>query len=165
MNIKTLVVGALQENCYICSIGDNAFIVDPGNEADRIIDACKDKNVVEIIITHYHFDHIGALDELKKYYKIEENVKSGIFNYEVIETAGHTSDSRTIYFKNEKVMFTGDFLFYRSIGRTDLDTGSDLEMIKSLELINKYPDDIVIYPGHGPKSTLGREKINFKYYY
>lgn len=165
MNIKTLVVGALQENCYICSIGDNAFIVDPGNEADRIIDACKDKNVVEIIITHYHFDHVGALDELKKYYKIEENVKSGIFNYEVIETAGHTSDSRTIYFKNEKVMFTGDFLFYRSIGRTDLDTGSDLEMIKSLELINKYPDDIVIYPGHGPKSTLGREKINFKYYY
>ena len=165
MNIKTLVVGALQENCYICSIGDNAFIVDPGDEADRIIDACKDKNVVEIIVTHYHFDHVGALDELKKYYKIEENVKSGIFDYEVIETAGHTNDSRTIYFKNEKVMFTGDFLFYHSIGRTDLDTGSDLEMIKSLELINKYPDDIVIYPGHGPKSTLGREKINFKYYY
>lgn len=165
MDIKVLVVGALQENCYVCSIGNNAFIVDPGDEADRIIDACKDKNVVEIIVTHHHFDHIGALDELKKYYKIEENVKSGIFDYEVIETAGHTSDSRTIYFKNEKVMFTGDFLFYRSIGRTDLDTGSDLEMIKSLELINKYPDDIVIYPGHGPKSTLGREKINFKYYY
>ena len=70
-----------------------------------------------------------------------------------------------IYFKNEKVMFTGDFLFYRSIGRTDLDTGSDIDMIKSLEKISKYPDDIVIYPGHGPKSTLGREKNNFKYYY
>ena len=70
-----------------------------------------------------------------------------------------------IYFKNEKVMFTGDFLFYRSIGRTDLDTGSDIDMIKSLEKISKYPDDIVIYPGHGPKSTLGSEKNNFKYYY
>lgn len=165
MDIKVLVVGTLQENCYVCSIGNNAFIVDPGDEADRIIDSCKGKNVVEIIVTHHHFDHIGALDELKKYFKLEENAKSGIFDYEVIETLGHTSDSRTIYFKNEKVMFTGDFLFYRSIGRTDLDTGSDLEMIKSLELINKYPDDIVIYPGHGPKSTLGREKINFKYYY
>lgn len=165
MDIKTLVVGALQENCYICSIGDNAFIVDPGDEADRIIDACKDKNVVEIIVTHHHFDHIGALDEIKKYFKLEENVKSGIFDYEIIETAGHTSDSRTIYFENEKVMFTGDFLFYRSIGRTDLDTGSDIDMIKSLEKISKYSDDIVIYPGHGPKSTLGREKNNFKYYY
>lgn len=165
MDIKVLVVGVLQENCYVCSIGNNAFIVDPGDEADRIIDACKDKNVVEIIVTHHHFDHVGALDEIKKYFKLEENVKSGMFNYEVIETSGHTSDSRSIYFKNEKVMFTGDFLFYRSIGRTDLDTGSDIDMIKSLEKISKYPDDIVIYPGHGPKSTLGREKNNFKYYY
>ena len=96
MDIKVLVVGALQENCYVCSIGNNAFIVDPGDEADRIIDACKGKNVVEIIVTHHHFDHIGALDELKKYFKLEENVKSGIFEYEVIETPGHTSDSRSI---------------------------------------------------------------------
>lgn len=165
MDIKVLVVGALQENCYVCSIGNNAFIVDPGDEADRIIDACMGKNVVEIIVTHHHFDHVGALDEIKKYFKLEENVKSGIFDYEVIETPGHTSDSRSIYFENEKVMFTGDFLFYRSIGRTDLDTGSDIDMIKSLKKISKYPDDIVIYPGHGPKSTLGREKNNFKYYY
>ena len=160
-----LVVGALQENCYVCSIGDNAFIVDPGDEADRIIDACNGKNVVEIIVTHHHFDHIGALDKLKKYFKLEENVKSDIFDYEIIETPGHTSDRRSIYFKNEKVMFTGDFLFYRSIGRTDLDTGNDIDMITSLEKISEYPDDIIIYPGHGPKSTLGREKNNFKYYY
>ena len=66
-----LVVGALQENCYVCSIGNNAFIVDPGDEANRIIDACKGKNVVEIIVTHHHFDHIGALDEIKKYFPPE----------------------------------------------------------------------------------------------
>ena len=102
---------------------------------------------------------------IKTYYGLEENVKSEVFDYEVIETPGHTSDSKSIYFKNEKIMFTGDFLFYRSIGRTDLDTGNDMDMIKSLENISKYPDDIVIYPGHGPKSTLGREKNNFKYYF
>ena len=96
MDIKVLVVGALQENCCVCSIGNNAFIVDPGDEADRIIDACNGKNVVEIIVTHHHFDHIGALDKLKKYFKLEENVKSGIFEYEVIETPGHTSDSRIV---------------------------------------------------------------------
>ena len=86
MDIKVLVVGALQENCYVCSIGNNAFIVDPGDEADRIIDACMGKNVVEIIVTHHHFDHVGALDEIKKYFKLEENVKSGMFDYEIIET-------------------------------------------------------------------------------
>lgn len=165
MDIKVLVVGDLQENCYVCSVGSVAFIVDPGCDADKIIEACDGKEVVEIIVTHYHFDHIGALNELKKYFGLKENVKSKMFNYEVIETPGHTSDSRSIYFKNEKIMFTGDFLFYRSIGRTDLDTGSDKDMIKSLEKISKYPDDIIIYPGHGPKSTLGREKQNFKYYY
>ena len=91
MDIKVLVVGALQENCYVCSIGNNAFIVDPGDEADRIIDACMGKNVVEIIVTHHHFDHVGALDEIKKYFKLEENVKSGMFNYEVIETRDYES--------------------------------------------------------------------------
>ena len=157
MDIKVLVVGALQENCYVCSIGNNAFIVDPGDEADRIIDACMGKNVVEIIVTHHHFDHIGALDELKKYYKLEENVKSGMFDYEIIETLGHTSDSRSIYFKNEKVMFTGDFLFYRSIGRTDFIGGNVNDMFFSLEKVLKLSDSLIVLPGHGAVTTM--EKI------
>ena len=45
MKIDILVVGSLQENCYIVTIGDNSFIVDPGDEAERIINACKDKNI------------------------------------------------------------------------------------------------------------------------
>ena len=68
MDIETLVVGELQENCYVCTIGNNTFIVDPGDEVEKIIDACKKKNVKEILVTHYHFDHIGALDKLKEYF-------------------------------------------------------------------------------------------------
>lgn len=165
MKIDRVVVGSYLENCYIVSQDNNCIIVDPGDSFEKIDKKINGMNVLAVLITHHHFDHIGALDELKKYFGIEENVKSGMFDYEVIETPGHTSDSRSIYFKNEKVMFTGDFLFYRSIGRTDLDTGSDIDMIKSLENISKYPDDVTIYPGHGPKSILGREKNNFKYYF
>lgn len=62
-------------------------------------------------------------------------------------------------------MFTGDFLFYHTIGRCDLPTGSEGDMVKSLELISKYPDDIDVYPGHGPKTNLEKEKQNFKYYF
>ena len=60
MKIDILVVGSLQENCYVVTIGDNSFIVDPGDEAERIINACKDKNIKEILVTHHHFDHVGA---------------------------------------------------------------------------------------------------------
>ena len=108
-------------------------------------------------------DH--APDKQLNHLGLEENTKSGYFDYEVILTPGHTSDSKCFYFKCEKALFSGDFLFYHTIGRTDLPSGSDIDMIKSLEKISKYPDDIIIYPGHGPKSTLGREKNNFKYYY
>lgn len=165
MMIERLVVGELQENCYIGTIGDNSFIIDPGDDANRIIEACKNKNIVEILITHYHFDHIGALDEIKKYFGIDENKKSGCFDYDVILTPGHTIDSRCYYFKNEKIMFTGDFIFFHTIGRTDLPSGCDADMRNSLELISEYSNDIIIYPGHGPETVLGVEKEMFKYYY
>ncbi len=165
MKIDVLPVGSLQENCYIITIADNSIIIDPGDEAQRIIDACKDKNVKEILITHHHFDHVGALRELENYFDIKENTKTNIFNYEVIKTPGHTSDSVTYYFPNEKVMFCGDFIFFHTIGRTDLPTGSMDEMLNSLKLISKYPDDVVVFPGHGPKTTLSIEKDNFKYYF
>ena len=61
-------------------------------------------------------------------------------------------------------MFCGDFIFERSIGRTDLG-GSDKDMQESLEMISSYPDDITLYPGHGDKTTLGNEKKYFSYYY
>jgi glyoxylase-like metal-dependent hydrolase (beta-lactamase superfamily II) len=61
-------------------------------------------------------------------------------------------------------MFTGDFIFRSSIGRTDLG-GNDLDMKDSLKLITKYPDETILYPGHGEATDLGREKKRFKYYY
>lgn len=165
MQIDTLVVGALQENCYIITKNNFSIIIDPGDEALKIIEACKNKNVKEILVTHNHFDHVGALKEVENYFKLKANNKSGYFDYEVIYNPGHSADSKTFYFKENKVMFCGDFIFYGTIGRTDLETGSDLDMIKSLKLIQKYPDEITLYPGHGPKTTLGDEKKRFNYYY
>lgn len=165
MQIDTLVVGALQENCYIITKNNFSIIIDPGDEALKIIEACKNKNVKEILVTHNHFDHVGALKEVENYFKLKANNKSGYFDYEVIHNPGHSADSKTFYFKENKIMFCGDFIFYGTIGRTDLETGSDLDMIKSLKLIQKYPDDIILYPGHGPKTTLGDEKKRFNYYY
>ena len=84
---------------------------------------------------------------------------------EIIKNPGHSKDSVSYYFKEEKVLFCGDFIFQNSIGRTDLESGSDNDMIESLKKIGEYPDDLIIYPGHGEKTNLGYEKNNFKYYY
>lgn len=165
MQIERIVVGDLEENCYILTKNNRTIIVDPGDEALKIIKSLSDKNVVGVLITHHHFDHIGALKEIEEYFKIKEDREIEGFKYEIIETPGHTSDSVSYYFPDDKVLFAGDFLFLNSIGRTDLPTGNDIEMQKSLELIRKYPDDVVVYPGHGEATTLGHEKDNFKYYY
>ena len=161
MNIQRIVVGELEENCYILEKNGKVLIIDPGDEAEKIISHIKGE-VVGILVTHYHFDHVGALKELVDKYHVLVNDYKGIdFIFEIIDTLGHTSDSKTFYFKQEKAMFVGDFLFKNGIGRVDLPTGSALEMRKSLTLIFQYPDDIIIYPGHGDKSSLGQEKRHY----
>ena len=166
MNIKTVVVGELYENCYIIEKNNSCLIVDPGDEDDKIISEIE-YEVKGILVTHSHPDHIGALDKLKSKYNVpiykysnlnEENINIDEFNFDIIYTKGHTDDSITFYFKEDKVMFTGDFLFKSTIGRMDLPTGNMLEMKKSINKIINYDDDIKVYPGHGASTTLGLEK-------
>ena len=66
MNIKKLVVGLYQENCYFLTINNDLLIVDPGDEFKKIDNIIKNNNynLLGILITHAHFDHIGALEEL-----------------------------------------------------------------------------------------------------
>ena len=80
------------------------------------------------------------------------------FNFYVIETPGHTYCSVVYYFKQEGIMFTGDFLFKGTIGITTSMYSNKELMEESLRKILNYPDEIVIYPGHGAVSILGEEK-------
>ena len=162
MNIKKIVVGQLEENCYILEKNNKCIIIDPGDEASKIVDNIK-YPVVGILITHCHFDHVGALQELKEKYNIKENnYNIEGFKFEVINTPGHTNDSKTFYFKDENIMFVGDFIFKNGVGRMDLPTGSEKDMLDSLNMIFKYPEDIIIYPGHGDCTTLKDEKNNMQ---
>ena len=165
MNMKIIKTGELEENCYIIT-SDKTIIIDPGSDADKIIDVIlKDNlNLDSILITHHHFDHIGALKDILKYknvkvyeYLDEGNYNISGFNIEVIKTDGHTSDSLTYYFKDYNMMIVGDFIFKGSVGRWDLDTGSYDALMKSIDKIKTYDKDIVIYPGHGDATTLGEE--------
>ena len=173
MKIDSVVVGYLEENCYILTIDNNCLVIDPGDEAERIISSIGNKNVLGILITHHHFDHVGALDELLKKYNTklydrnnleEKKYKIDKFDFDVRFNPGHTKDSISFYFKNEKCMFVGDFIFQDSIGRCDLEGGSIPEMRESIKKINEITEDITLYPGHGPKTTLNYEKGNNPYF-
>ncbi len=165
IQIKKVVVGDLEENCYIITNKNKTIIIDPGDDSQKIINKCKNHNVVGVLITHHHFDHVGALNEILNHYSISEEKFIEGFDYKILETPGHSKDSVTYYFYKDNIMFCGDFLFKDAIGRTDLPTGSDVEMKKSLEEISKYPDDTLLFPGHGLSTILGVEKDNFDYYY
>lgn len=173
MNIKNIKVGYLECNCYILEKDNNVLIIDPGDDYEKIKEEIKDKNVLGILITHHHFDHIGCIKEIENEYNVkiysfnnleEKEYQIGNFKFVCIYTPGHSNDSVTYYFKEDNVMFTGDFLFYDTIGRCDLEGGNYGEMLKSIENIKKYSKDIVIYPGHGRDSTLEREFLNNPYF-
>ena len=173
MNVQIVKVGELECNCYLLEKDNKILIIDPGDDVDKIINMVGNRDVVGIIITHYHFDHIGALEDVVNRYSVcvydKNNMEEGIveidnFSFNVIYTLGHKDDCITIYFNDEKIMFCGDFIFKDSIGRVDLPGGNINEMINSINKIKTYDRDIIIYPGHGDSTTLGYEIDNNLYF-
>lgn len=173
MKIDVVKVGELECNCYLLEKDNKVLVIDPGDEVNKIIDKIGDREVAGIIITHYHFDHIGALEILSNKYGVKVYNKNNMtegkntidnFNFEVIYTPGHKEDCITVYFEDNKCMFCGDFIFRDNIGRCDLPGGNIKEMIASIEKIKSYDKDIIIYPGHGDETTLGYEINNNMYF-
>ena len=88
-----------------------------------------------------------------------DKVQAGPLVAQVMHTPGHTEGSICLYFPAEKKLVAGDTLFAGSIGRTDLPGGSFDKIIRSLqEKVLALPDDTVVIPGHGPRTTIGEER-------
>jgi glyoxylase-like metal-dependent hydrolase (beta-lactamase superfamily II) len=198
MVIRKLVVGPLENNCFMIADEKTAecLVTDPGDEPDRILDLIKENNfrVKYILSTHAHFDHVGALPEVKEetgakivlhsddlviYRNATEYAKSwgfeidplpepdllvsegdilrlGALEFRVLHTPGHSPGGICIY--GEGILITGDTLFAGSVGRTDL-YGGDIKKLKtSLKRLMSLPDETRVLPGHGPESTIGRER-------
>jgi hydroxyacylglutathione hydrolase len=158
MNIKKVVVGSLQTNCYLLFAEKDMVIVDPGDDAAVILKEVEKIGVNPkfVINTHSHFDHVGANREVlsKTNAKLLENLKEGdeikigsekLF---VIETPGHTDDSVSLL--GDNFIISGDVLFSRGYGRTDLPGGCDEKMKNTLDLLDKkLSGETIVYPGHG----------------
>lgn len=173
MKVKCIKTqGTLSQNCYIIEKEESCLVIDPGSEYEKIKKEIT-KKVEGILITHHHFDHVGALKEILNDFSVdvydafnttEDTYHRGPFSFNVIKTIGHSKDSVTYYFPTEKIMFTGDFIFKGTVGRCDLAGGNFNEMKESIKKIKQYSDDIIIYPGHEEITTLGDEKKQNPYF-
>ena len=157
----------LKTNCYILEKNNETLIIDPGDDFDKIKENVTTK-VVGVIITHTHFDHVGALEEVLNFYNVSlysrDNLYEGLnnissFKFNVLYNPGHTKDSISFIF--DDVMFSGDFIFENNIGRCDL--GGDFKMMKnSIKKILERNINYKIYPGHGSSTSLDIERINLE---
>lgn len=172
MNIKCIKTGYLNENCYIIENNDDCLVVDPGDDYN-LIKSNISKNVLAVLITHRHFDHIGVLSNLITDYNCqifdkntcsEDTYKLNDFSFNVIFTPGHSMDSISFYFFKDKIMFVGDFVFKESVGRCDLEGGNMSMMIDSINKLKKFDPSIVLYPGHGEFTSINYEINNNIYF-
>lgn len=95
-----------------------------------------------------------------------DRLKAGKMTLDIIHTPGHTLGGVCILVSDgdEKILISGDTLFARSIGRSDLPGGDEDTLIESLKKLDGFPDDMRVFPGHGPETTIGAEKMYNPYW-
>ena len=96
--------------------------------------------------------------EADVYLKDGECLMIAGIEFKLLHTPGHTEGSSCYYVENENVLFSGDTLFFRSVGRSDFPTGDGYTLMKSLSKLMKLPEETIVYCGHGPKTEIGSEK-------
>ena len=189
----------MKTNCYILRSDTEAVLVDPGDEAERILRSLRDfgAELKLIVATHAHFDHILAVNGVRRatsapflmhkddlpilesmqervkqfmhlrvpppprvdsFLKEADTLKLGHENIRVLHTPGHSPGS--ISLTGDGYVLTGDALFNQSIGRTDLPGGDMKTLVESIRgKLFQLPDNTLVYPGHGPETSIEDEKL------
>jgi hydroxyacylglutathione hydrolase len=201
MDVRMLTVGPVAENCFIFRRegADRGLIVDPGDESERILHVVEELGlgVDAILLTHTHFDHVGAVAPVAKAtgapvycpelevpvladimsfvpwpgfgpyesYDADETVAGGEhlelagMEIDVLHTPGHSPGHVTYSIPGEAALFSGDVLFEGSVGRVDLPGGDGPTLMESLRsLVEGFPEETTVYPGHMGITTLGAER-------
>jgi len=178
--VRKIEVGEMENNVYVleCPATHEAFLVDGCFEPDEILAGAEGANIVGILQTHGHGDHVQALPALKEKLgvpvyahpdddypiPIDKQLSDGdelTFGkdhvVEVMHTPGHTPGGTC--FLTGKHLISGDTLFPGGPGNTWGNTEAFKQIIEMVETkLFTLPDDTIVYPGHGKDTTIGAEK-------
>lgn len=188
ITVNKIISRVCLENCYIVYNDlKQSIIIDPGSNYDEIIDFVKQKdlNVLGVLLTHGHYDHIFSCKKLQELgYKIyiskfdeimcsdvnlnfakscgevvesfipdflisenEEHLALGAFEIKILHTPGHSKGGLSYIIENH--LFSGDTLFEKGYGRTDLFGGNFREILSSIKLLRKYTSaGYILHSGH-----------------
>ncbi len=204
-SIETYPLGPLATNAYLLFDGERGrgVVIDPGMQPQKLIERITDLDIEAIVLTHAHFDHIGGVDEIRRwkncpvysheaeaewlvnpqlngsllwpdigpaistelpdvYFREEGELKFLGETFRLFHTPGHSPGSISLLHGSD--LFGGDVLFRQGVGRTDLPGGSTKELYRSIyDKLFTLPDDVTVYPGHGPQTTIGYEKQHNPY--
>ncbi|ARJ49851.1 MBL fold metallo-hydrolase [Staphylococcus lutrae] len=202
MKISFLTLGVVSTNTYFVENDTDLLLFDPAGNAEKIIEKIKQskKTLQAILLTHAHFDHIAALDDVLKTFPVpvymhqeefsflkdpekngsakftqyglpiitshaqpialdESTYQIGSFSFETLHTPGHSPGSLTYVF--DEFAIVGDTLFNNGIGRTDLYQGDYETLVDSIkDKLFSLNDQLPLYPGHGPLTTVENEYMN-----
>jgi hydroxyacylglutathione hydrolase len=178
MRITSAVLGSLGTNAYLIEIGERVVLVDPAEDSAALHALVGHRTIDWVVNTHVHYDHVGgnwAIESggvcihekdvpyvthffpkhpaFDRYLRDGDEVVPGL---RVMHTPGHSPGS--VILVADGALFAGDLLFAGSIGRTDFPGGSDEDMGASLRRVVGLAGEYAVYPGHGPKTTLARER-------
>ncbi|MCD6401184.1 MAG: MBL fold metallo-hydrolase [Anaerolineales bacterium] len=203
LNIHVFTLGPVSTNTYIVADSESkqAVIIDPAWDGEFLVDSAISYGykIVQLWITHAHFDHIGGVDGILKRSNTEipialhpldlplwqtkggaslfgielgdmppkpqillehgQKLVVGKYDFDVLFAPGHTPGHVLFSSKRYHVLFCGDVIFQGSIGRTDLPGGDFNTLMESIKnQVLSLPDNTRLLSGHGPETTVGKEK-------
>lgn len=200
LDLQKCILGMVYTNCYFLKNKETGelLLIDPAASPEKISEKIEEMQAkpAGILLTHGHYDHILAVEDIRKKYGIKvyacseeqemlldpsvnmsgffgggcsvrpdvllkdlDVITAAGFSIQMIHTPGHTVGSCCYYIEEEGVLFSGDTLFYGSVGRTDFPGGSTAEIVRSLhKLVDSLPEETEVYPGHDASTTIGYEK-------
>jgi glyoxylase-like metal-dependent hydrolase (beta-lactamase superfamily II) len=179
--VHHFVVGPIANNVYVirCKETGNATLLDAANEHERLLDVAQRLGVTSVLETHGHWDHIGAVSEVREagisvwvreedahmlpsYDQLLEDdsvLTIGKLRLRTIHTPGHTPGSICFALEGTNLLFTGDTLFPGGVGNATFEGGDFKTLIASVEerLFRPFGPETLFFPGHGAGSTIGVE--------
>lgn len=177
LKVKRFLTNVNASNLYICWCPDSGegAVIDPSEYTEDIDIFIKEKGIkiTSVFITHGHYDHDSALDAVREKFPIlvysakgykgvsqvthGDKIRLGNDSVRVVSTYGHTEDS--VSYIAEKFAFVGDALFAAAVGGTSSRRNFEREVAAVKENLFTLPESTILFPGHGPATTVSVEKI------